>query len=355
MKSKSIYVVVFILVIVFYGCGKKPVEEKPVLLEAQKSNEINTVTATKKDISSTEVYQAEVIPYIEELSFQVNGLLDEVYVKTGSKVKKGELLAKLKSSTDAKIDDYNTKKNELSATYMQELNSLQNDIEIAKLTGGSTDEMELKLKHAEELYQLESTQLENRISSLKKKQTKKPEIIAPFDGEIVAGAEIEKGSYVNRDTSFLAIVDPDKLQIACNFIAESNIENADRYYAIIDGKEYALEYTAYSEEEIGKQIEEKIQNNVMAKIDLISKFSLTAADSSVQAGSYAVVCIVKAHRENVLSLPVNAIKNDASLKYVFTMVNGERVKTSVTVGLTDFINIEILSGIEEGATVYVNE
>jgi RND family efflux transporter MFP subunit len=355
MKRKAIYVAILLLVMVISGCSKKPLEDKPVLLELN-NEELSTATVSRTDIYSTDIYQADVVPYIEELSFQAEGSLVELNVEIGESVKKGDVLAKLKSSTQAKIDEYNGKKFALSATYFQDTSALQNDISIAKLTGENTDEMELKLRQTDELFQLENSQVEKKINKLSKKLTKTPEIIAPFDGEIVAVTRTNIGSHVSEGTSFIAISNPDKLQVACDFIAERSIKNMCRYYAIIDGTEYDLEYQAHSEKEISKKIEEKVVNRLdIDMIGLVSKFNLMKADSSVQAGSYAVVCAVKAYRENALSLPINAIFSEGSKKYVYEIVDGARVKTPVTVGLTDSINTEIISGIREGATVYVEE
>lgn len=353
MKRRAVYAVIVIFTVMLCGCGSKPAEDKPVLLESQ-DNDNNTTTVSRQDIDSTDIYQAEVIPYIKELSFKEDGNLAKVYVKVGTKVQKGDLLAKLTNRTKELLDDYNEQKAALNATYFQDISTLQNDIAVAKLTGESTDEFELELKHKDELFQLENSQLLDKIDKLNKKLTDAPSITAPFDGEIVAVPSIDKGSYVGKGTSFLAIANPDKLQVACDYIAENNIKNLYKSYAIIDGNEYDIEYQAYSKEEISKKIEERIFFGFKST-GMVSKFNLKDADSSVQAGSYAVVCVVKGHRDNALTLPVNAIFTEGSGKYVYQMVDGSRVKTAVTIGITDSVNTEILTGIEEGATVYVEE
>lgn len=70
----------------------------------------------------------------------------------------------------------------------------------------------------------------------------------------------------------------------------------------------------------------------------------------VKSGQSATVVITATTRNDVLILPLSVIagRQGTGLVTVITP-NGERVETKVTLGVTDGANIEILSGLEEGA------
>lgn len=347
MRRKTVYAVILILVMLLAGCSKGiTIEKEPELLESCDAD-INTATVAKRDIYAMDVYQAEVIYQTQELSFSEDGNLAKVYVEAGEKVKKGKVLAKLQGSSEAKAQEYQAKAAQLTGSYMQKIGILQNDIAIAQLSGEDTDEMELELKHENELFSLESSQVENKLKALEKKSKKAPVLKAPFDGEVIAVEKVNNGSYISQDTSFIAIARTDKLQVTCDYISESDIKTKQSCYAIINGQKYDLKYKAYTQEEISER---------QAKdTALVSRFNLPEADSSVQAGDYAVVCAINDSRKNVLTVPVGAIYTQASQKYVLKVVDGIRVKTPIDTGLTDSINTEVLSGLEEGETVYVKE
>lgn len=72
----------------------------------------------------------------------------------------------------------------------------------------------------------------------------------------------------------------------------------------------------------------------------------------VKSGQSATVVITATTRNDVLILPLSVIagRQGTGLVTVITP-NGERVETKVTLGVTDGVNIEILSGLEEGDVV----
>lgn len=77
---------------------------------------------------------------------------------------------------------------------------------------------------------------------------------------------------------------------------------------------------------------------------------------NVKSGQSATVVITATTRNDVLILPLSVIagRQGTGLVTVITP-NGERVETKVTLGVTDGANIEILSGLEEGAVMPLSE
>ena len=86
----------------------------------------------------------------------------------------------------------------------------------------------------------------------------------------------------------------------------------------------------------------------------VSKFKLKDLDDKeIYVGDYASVIVVKNYRADVLAIPQNAVYSDASGDFVYEIKGDERIRRSVVLGLSDNANVEIVSGLEEGAQVYV--
>lgn len=56
-------------------------------------------------------------------------------------------------------------------------------------------------------------------------------------------------------------------------------------------------------------------------------------------------------KPNVLTVPREALRTDGAANYVFRIVNGKTVRTTVKVGDLNLTNVEILSGVSQGDTV----
>ena len=63
------------------------------------------------------------------------------------------------------------------------------------------------------------------------------------------------------------------------------------------------------------------------------------------------VTVTESQRNNVLSLPREALHTEGMNDYVYRIVDGHLVKTAVQVGLTNLTRFEILSGLKEGDEV----
>jgi multidrug efflux pump subunit AcrA (membrane-fusion protein) len=69
----------------------------------------------------------------------------------------------------------------------------------------------------------------------------------------------------------------------------------------------------------------------------------------------AYIIPVKNSRENVLTIPANALFQAYGVSYVKKIVDGEQQRVDVTVGLITDSKVEILSGLQEGDVVYAKE
>ncbi len=80
---------------------------------------------------------------------------------------------------------------------------------------------------------------------------------------------------------------------------------------------------------------------------------VTGAHDDIFAGSSATVTIVVEQRENVLTVPSQALHSQNGTTYVYKIVNGERVRTDVKIGTAYGPQTEIVSGLAEGDEVEI--
>jgi HlyD family secretion protein len=370
MKKLCITITIILLSIILTGCLATPTSTNPPELLEPVSVNIDTATVKKDDIYETAVYNAEVIPYTLDLSFQISGNISEVHVTLGESVKKGQILATLDESdlldevkSLEEIKDSMLKTNQFANTLLEydldilkiELKQLNEKLDI------TTDEAEkknlklsidiktadikiaeLKLKQAKELQEYELNNINQSLKERKEK-TGQNKILAPFDGSIAYIGDQNK--FIPAESTFITITDPSKQMLKSDYVSDSELRLCHKYYALIHGKEYSLENIPTDFEEYYKI--------VLAGGTPTTKFNVTNADAAVQFGDFASVCVVGNYVKDTLVIPIDSIYSDNNSKYVYIMNGNSRVKKDVTVGISTNSLAEITGGLKEGDTVYV--
>lgn len=212
-------------------------------------------------------------------------------------------------------------------------------------------EMELKdaklaLSHAKENQSFEMESLDDSISTLQNK-IENAAIYAPFDGVVtwVASSAYTNGWFSTEDP-VLYISDMEQASVSTDRILARQLETCEKIYAVIGGQEYVLTpQEASAQNDISKTLN---------GVQLSTLFSF--ADENVEVnGTSGLLYCQYGYRENVLCVPSNALYRDEAGYYVNKMVDGQRERTSVEIGLVSALRVEIISGVEEGDVVYVTE
>ena len=75
--------------------------------------------------------------------------------------------------------------------------------------------------------------------------------------------------------------------------------------------------------------------------------------AKVELGEYAIICRLSDLRENVISIPLDAIYVEAGKKYVYVIEGESRIKTPIETGVYGVSYVEVVEGLAEGECVYV--
>lgn len=376
MWSNKIKIIIlgFFSAILASCSNQKPPEPAITLIEPV-SISIVTEPVKHADITDTSIYEAYVIPYTQELTFLREGTFLQFHVRIGDEVKKGDILAELDDEPFLKqVEDLKESIKNLKESHEEEKASLKEEIANKKTLlaqwkeakekakdeenheGGIDAEKEIviveidikilekTLQHRETLYHLQLKQQTKKLEDSIKK-TKQNQITAPFDGNIIALANVGRGHRIGEEQLILGIADPNDTRVTCEYIPESDIENSAEYYMYKDGKEYEVTYLPYEKEVYASLI--------LRQETPISTFLYKGEDEEVRQGDYVLICVVKNKESNVLSVPVDALYKDKNGQYAYVDENGRKVKKYVITGITDGKRTEIKEGLGEGEEVYV--
>ena len=364
MKKHFAWFPALFILMALTGCnGDQKESPVPALLEPV-GVQMDVAEVQMDDIFNITTYNGEILPYVEELAFQVDGILAEMNVVIGEPVKEGQVLAAL--SEEEILERMEVLEDEIGEIVTLGAFSdrqAEADIKIAEVelerlleAGGSTQASRLKevdiqklrlnLEQAGQLRQLELQEKQSELKNLKDKLGKNV-ITAPFDGRIVYISDAEKGDSIQGYTTVFCIADDSRLHLTSDYISESVITGADKIYAKIMDKEYPITYIPMDN---GEYIAK-----VLAGEEIQAQFTVEAQEGELESGQFAVVMILDSLKENVLTVPINALYRDENGRYVYKMVDGQRIRCNVTVGMTTDIKAEIKEGLEEGDMVYVKE
>ena len=182
-----------------------------------------------------------------------------------------------------------------------------------------------------------------------KRQVENSIIKSPIDG-IVVERSVDRGEVVSPPMMpgmpLLLIMKLDQVKIKVNVSEQrmSQIHNGQEVKIKIDGLP-------------GETFTGKI-SRIAPMVDSRSRtveveINIPNPGFKLKAGMFARVSIVLEKRSAVLLVPTEAVLDRGKGKVVFLAGNGVAEERSVTVGLSDGINTEIISGLTEGDAVIV--
>lgn len=203
-------------------------------------------------------------------------------------------------------------------------------------------ELEEALKERTELYELDYGYQQLLLERLKEEMARGT-VASGMSGYVAAYPELTQQYWLRSGQTVAAVADLDRLELKCEYVQKGLISRAEDVYAIIDGKRYEVEYQPMEAEEYErlKTLNDKVY----------STFYLLDGGEEIEAGSYAVIVVRSQTRENVITVPQDAVKKDDTTSYVYVLEGTESVYTPVEVGMKDGLYAEIISGVNVGDKV----
>lgn len=316
-----------------------------------------TVNVTRGDIVQTVLVDGNLrIPDKAYLSFGVTGTVTQVLVSQGDNVTKDEVLARLDApSLQSAVD-----------TAQLQVEIVENQVEVAQAQyeiaqinlEGAAANTTLEKVYREQVniaeVNWETAKLNLETAKLNLDSAKlnldKAEITAPFDG-VVAGVTIFEGEEMSTAalaTPAITLVGTSRIEMQGN-IDELNIVSVKL------GQSANITLDALPNEQLmGSVTFISPMGTVLAGIvSYATTITLENPSAELKDGMSATAEVVVARRDNVLLIPNTVIGGTLQNPTVTVLVDGKQETRHVTLGLSDGINTEVLSGLEEGEKVIV--
>ena len=199
---------------------------------------------------------------------------------------------------------------------------------------------------------LAEAQVRQDEASLKQAQAQlaKASIIAPFDGT-VADIYAQVGQQVGTNTQALALVDFSKLDLAITLVEVdvTKIKEGDQVQIALD----AVQGTVFTGTVTGIDL---VGTTTQGVVNYAATVSIDHPADTLRPGMNASANIILEHREGVLLVPNRAVRSVGTRgKTVTVLYEGQLMDVPVTLGLSGDSQTEVVSGLQEGDAVLINQ
>jgi HlyD family secretion protein len=288
---------------------------------------------------------------------KVSGRLDEVTVRLGDRVRRGQTLARIEDREIAEqVKQAQASFDVAAATIRQreaDLRLAQTNLERSKNLFDRSLIPKQTYDDTEARYQAAAAQLDLAKAQYQQAQARLDElkinlantvIASPVSG-FVGKRALDPGAWVTPNSSFISVVDIGIVRLVAN-VVEKDLRR------ISSGMKADVAVDAYPGEHFTGRIAHVAP--VLDPATRTAQIEVEIENSSfrLKPGMYAKVSFVVEHKEHVLVVPANAVIDNAGKKGVYVPGEGDIAKFQpVTLGMSDPDEVEITSGVSEGMHV----
>jgi membrane fusion protein (multidrug efflux system) len=329
----TVILILFIAGLVFYPKYKPlliaefgPKNVQAPLRQAQQKLNTSGYIIVPTHMSESIVSSGTIRPDEEtDLSFETSGKLVGINFVEGTRVKKGDLLAKINDKP-----------------LQAQLQKLQVELKLAQ----EKEFRQRSLLNKDAISQESYDQVVTDVQGLKadinlvKARISETELRAPFDG-VIGLRYLSEGAYVNTATKIARLIknNPIKIEFSIPEKYASEIKIGYPIKFAVDGKSYdASVYT----------IEPKIDINMRA-ISLRALYPNN--NDELKSGRYTSVTLQLSQIDSARSIPTEALIPEMEGEKVFIYKQGKAQTVKVTTGLRTESRIQIISGLNFGDTL----
>ena len=343
--SLSLFLIVFL--VFFVGCKNSDSENARQV--SQPETRVTVTSAKKGDIAEILSLTGTLIAFQEvRITSKIPGKVQRVLVDVGSRVKPGDTLIQLEQRELALAVDQaeaglaNAKANlEICKTTFDRLDNLLKDKAISKM---KYDDAKARL----DIARAQVWQARAAVASAKE-QLENATITCPIDG-IVAKKNVEVGEVVSPPImpgkALLDVVDMRHLKTTVN-VSENRVKE------VYIGQETIITVDGFRGEFFPGKVS-KISPVVNPRSRTFEvEVLISNPESKLKPGMFARVQLVLAKRTDVVKVPLRAVTQEDKGHVVFLAENGVARACNVKLGISDGVDVEVISGVTEGDKVIV--
>ena len=303
---------------------------------------------------------------------QVSGKIEKLYVSVGQHVKIGDMIAEIDSTTQQNEVDINKAK---LSSYQAQLAAAKTSLNVAekqyqrmqklkKQNAASAEDLE----NSEDAYQTAKSKVAELAAAVKETEISLStaetnlgytRITAPLSGTVVS-VPVKEGQTINAamDTpTIVQIADLSQMEILIE-ISEGDISEIKAgvkvTYSILADLNHVYETTLKSIDPALTLLTNGTYSEVVGDDEAIyyyGRLIVPNDEGKLRIGMTTQNVIYVENAENVLSVPVMAVKGKANEQYVEVLTKTGLQQKPVEIGISDGLHIEIKSGLNEGDKV----
>jgi len=322
------FLVIPITIFCFFSCGEKKNSNDQKTSSAPQALGVEAMIVKPSSIDDQVEVSGTLMAFEStEIRPEVTGRIVALNIHEGSSVKKGTVLVKL-----------------FDADLQAGLNKLEVQLQIAEKTEERQKEL-LKISGiSQQDYDLSLLQVNNLKADIELTRVNigKTEIRAPFDGRIGL-RNVSEGAYVSPLTLLTTISQVNQLKIEFSIPEKysSQVTNGATLDFTIDGTDKIFSATVSATE---SKVEE---NSRSLRVRAVVK----GQDKFLVPGTFARVKFILDKNSQALMVPTQAIIPQARNKQLIIYRGGKADFETVTTGVRDSSNVQVLTGIQAGDTV----
>lgn len=316
------------------GCGNTdPQQLKERFIGG--STEERVIAVGIMNIDTTEdVIQNSYPGYLEEgqsvdLAFKYGGLLEQIYVKEGSRVTKGQRLAKVSSPTlENSLRSAQATLEQAQDAY----NRLKKVHDNGSLPDIKWKEMEANLEKAQAAYDLAYAMIAEN------------DLTAPFSGTVSA-VNVEVGENIPPLRPVVSLINTDKMSVKIT-VPENEIA------AIHTGDPAKIVIPALNDRHYSGQVSEKGMTASLLTHSYPVKVLVDNPDKDLVSGMIAKV-MLKADVNSAIIIPANAILINKDGKFVWVVENERATRRMIQISGYSGTGVIVSEGLKGGDQVIV--
>lgn len=332
----TILIIIFISGIVLYPKYKpyvvkeikgKGITQEPLRQGQQKLNAAGFVI-TPTSLSEFVISSGTLKPDEEvDLAFETSGKIVGINFIEGTRVKKGDLLAKINDKPlQAQLEKLEAQLKMAQAKEFRQRSLLDKDA----ISQESYDQVQTDVQSI------------NADINLIKARISETELRAPFDGTIGL-RNLSEGSFATSATriSHLIKMSPLKIEFSIPEKYASEIKVGYPITFKIDGIAQVFNASVYA-------VDPKADVNMRS---IVLRAMYPNKNEELKSGRYAEITLQMSHRENAISIPTEALIPEMEGVKVFILKNGKAQAVKVQTGLRTEARIQITDGLKFGDTL----
>ncbi|MBS3755652.1 MAG: efflux RND transporter periplasmic adaptor subunit [Desulfobacterales bacterium] len=273
---------------------------------------------------------------------ETGGIIESVHFEEGRKVKKGDLLftiddAKIQAQLEARqaaLEEAEANRENARLVYQRRQRLYEQEV--------GTEEARDEARTRYQALTAQVKRLKAEIESIRETLAD-TRVRAPFDG-FTGERRVDQGQLVNTDIQLTSIVQTARLEIAFTV--------PERYTGQVrTGQEIRVTTAAYPDKTFSGTVDFVDPQIAPATRSLRIKARMDNPDNILRPGGFVTVELITGVRENVLTIPEEALIPTRTGYMVFAIEDLRANGREVEIGLRRPGTVEITGGLEKGETI----